>query len=409
MSNIAIIAEFNPFHNGHQYLADYASAVLGADNIIALMSGNFVQRGTPAIADKYTRSEAALSCGIGMVFELPVIYATGSARDFAVGAVSILDKMNCIDGLLFGAEDDRMDIFDKVSDILAFEPPEYSILLNNYLTKGFSFPAASEKSIVKILGKDIEGIISKPNNILAISYITALKKNKSKIKPVMIKRTDKGYMNSALTGYYSSASAIRKAINNSQDIKGYMPKGSFSAYAEYLRKPLPDPEWLTPYIASRLIYDRNLDPEISALDQTLDMTPELLNRLRKMPLPAKYVEISDYLKTKNLTMTRVSRVLLHMLLGIRSCDRDLAYSNGFSDYVNLLGLNKKCSAFLKELSTVSELKIINKKSEYKPDTPLGKRMWEIDRLSTDLYNQIIYDNTNIRLRSEKTNQVRTIV
>ena len=344
-----------------------------------------------------------------MVFELPVIYATGSARDFAVGAVSILDKMNCIDGLLFGAEDDRMDIFDKVSDILAFEPPEYSILLNNYLTKGFSFPAASEKSIVKILGKDIEGIISKPNNILAISYITALKKNKSTIKPVMIKRTDKGYMNSALTGYYSSASAIRKAINNSQDIKGYMPKGSFSAYAEYMRKPLPDPEWLTPYIASRLIYDRNLDPEISALDQTLDMTPELLNRLRKMPLPAKYVEISDYLKTKNLTMTRVSRVLLHMLLGIRSCDRDLAYSNGFSDYVNLLGLNKKCSAFLKELSTVSELKIINKKSEYKPDTPLGKRMWEIDRLSTDLYNQIIYDNTNIRLRSEKTNQVRTIV
>ena len=106
MSNIAIIAEYNPFHNGHQYLVDYASAVLGADNIISLMSGNFVQRGVPAMADKYTSAEAALSSGISMVFELPVIYATGSARDFAVGAVNILDRLGCIDGLLFGAEDD---------------------------------------------------------------------------------------------------------------------------------------------------------------------------------------------------------------------------------------------------------------------------------------------------------------
>ena len=364
MSNIAIIAEYNPFHNGHQYLVDYASAVLGADSVIALMSGNFVQRGVPAMADKYTRAEAALSGGISMVFELPVIYATGSARDFAVGAVNILEKLGSIDGLLFGAEDDRMDIFDKVSDILAFEPSEYTILLNNYLTKGLSYPVASEKAIAKILGSGVEPIIAKPNNILAISYITALKKYNSDIKPVIVKRTDEGYANSSLSGYYSSATAIRKAIHNKQDVTSYLPKGSFSAYCEYFKKPLPDAEWLTPFIASRLIYDRNLDPGISALDQTLDMTPELLNRLRKMPLPAKYVEITDYLKTKNLTMTRVSRVLLHMVLGIRHTDRTMAYENGFSDYINLLGLNKKFSSNLKDITSKSSLTIINKKSEY---------------------------------------------
>lgn len=408
MSNIAIIAEYNPFHNGHQYLVDYASAVLGADNIIALMSGNFVQRGVPAMADKYTRAEAALSSGISMVFELPVIYATGSARDFAVGAVNILDRLGCIDGLLFGAEDDRMDIFDKVSDILAYEPSEYTIMLNNYLTKGLSYPTASEKAISKILGSGVEPIIAKPNNILAISYITALKKYKSDIKPVIVKRTDEGYANSSLSGYYSSASAIRKAIHNKQDVTSCLPKGSFNAYSEYVKKPLPDAEWLTPFIASRLIYDRNLDPSISCLDQTLDMTPELLNRLRKMPLPAKYVEITDYLKTKNLTMTRVSRVLLHMVLGITNDDREAAYNKGFSDYINLLGLNKKYSSALKTISDKSQLTVINKKSEYKPDTDLGQRMWQLDRLATDLYNQMLYDNTNIRLRSEKTCQVKTI-
>ena len=408
MSNIAIIAEYNPFHNGHQYLVDYASAVLSADNVIALMSGNFLQRGIPAMADKYTRAEAALSSGISMVFELPVIYATGSARDFATGAVNILNKLGCIDGLLFGAEDDKPELFDKVSDILAFEPPEYTILLNSYLAKGFNYPSASEKSIVKLLGQDTDSTISKPNNILAISYITALKKTKSKIKPVIVKRTDEGYMNSSLSGYYSSSTAIRKAINNSKDVMGCIPKGSYNAYSEYIKKPLPDPDWLTPYITARLIYDRNLDPKISALDKTLDITPELLNRLRKMPLPAKYVEITDYLKTKNLTMTRVSRVLLHMILGIIDADRELAYNNGFSEYINLLGLNKKDTSVLKKISADSELTVINKKSEFKPETELGQRMWQIDRLATDLYNQIIYDHTNIRLRSEKTSQVRTV-
>ncbi|MBO4863098.1 MAG: nucleotidyltransferase family protein [Eubacterium sp.] len=408
MSNIAIIAEYNPFHNGHKYLVDYAKEVLCADTVTALMSGNFMQRGTPALADKYTRAEAALRGGVSIVFELPVLYATGSARDFAAGAVSILDKLNSVDGLIFGVEDERMDIFDKVSEILAYEPSEYKILLNNYLEKGYSYPLASEKAIVKMLGNEVDGIISKPNNILAISYITALKKNNSKIMPVMLKRMDEGYHSSSLSGNYSSATAIRKALSDSEDVRNFIPKACMEVYADYLKKPLPDADWLTPFIMSRIIYDRNLGSEISFLHTTLDMTPELLNRLRKLPLPVKYVEITDYLKTKNLTMTRVSRVLLHMVLGITDADRTRAYEEGFSEYVNLLALDKKYSTQLKAITDASDLTVINKKSEFKPETDLGKRMWQIDRLASDLYNQIIYDNTDVRLRSEKSSQVRTI-
>ena len=259
-----------------------------------------------------------------------------------------------------------------------------------------------------MLGTDVEGIISRPNNILAISYITALKKNKSKIMPVMLKRMDKGYHSSTLSDYYSSATAIRKAINDSEDVRSYIPKGCMETYADYFKKPLPDSDWLTPFITSRIIYDRNLGSEVSYLNNTLDMTPELLNRLRKMPLPVKYVEITDYLKTKNLTMTRVSRVLLHMVLGITNDDRTNAYNEGFSEYINLLGLDKKYSAQLKTITEKANLTIINNKSEFKPETDFGKRMWQIDRLANDLYNQIIYDNTDVRLRSEKSSQVRTI-
>ena len=408
MSNIAIIAEYNPFHNGHKFLIDTARERTGLDTVIALMSGNFVQRGVPAMADKYTRAEAALAGGASMVFELPVLFATGSARDFAFGAINILDKMNSVEYLVFGAEDERMDIFDRVSDILAFEPEEYTTLLNDFLSKGLSYPAASEKALVKILGDDKSPVLSKPNNILAMSYLTAIKRFKSQIKPIIIKRNDPGYHSTELNQAFSSATAIRKAMEENQDIKDFVPHKCMEIYNHYLDKELPDGQWLTPFIASRLIYDRNLDPKISALAMTLDMNQELLNRIRKAPLPAKYVELLDYMKTRNITQTRVSRVLLHMVLGITNGDRELAYNNGFSDYINLLGLNKKYSQQLKELTMLSKLSIINKKSEFKPETELGERLWQLDILSTDLYNQMIYENTNIRLKREKANSVRTI-
>ncbi len=406
MSYIGIISEYNPFHNGHKYQLSESLEQSGADGAIALMSGDFTQRGTPAMADKYTRAHAAVLGGLDVVFELPVIYATGSSRDFGDGAVGLMSKMNNVDYLAFGVEDDELGLFYEVSEILATEPDDYKDILNHYLSKGFTFPNASEKAIKKILGNSIGDKLSKPNNILAISYLVAMRKQKSKLRPIIIKRNDGGYSNNKLTGKYSSATAIRHALRNNESIKPYLPKVCVDPYEGFLRKDLPDPEWLSPFIVSRLIYDRNLPPEISNLENVMDMTEELLNRIRKIPLPVRYIELQDYLKTKNMTMSRITRVLLHIVLGILSSDREKAFENGYGEYLNLLALSDNGSKIVKKISDSPSLKVINKKSLYKPSNDFNERLWEIDKLATDLYNQLIYDHLNIRLHSELTSSVR---
>ncbi len=406
MSYIGIIAEYNPFHNGHKYQLQESLNLSGADGAIALMSGNFTQRGTPAMADKYTRAHAAVIGGLDAVFELPVIYATGSSRDFAEGAVGILGKMSEVDYLAFGVEDDEINLFYEISDILVHEPEEYKTNLNTFLSKGFSYPNASEKALKKILGNSISDIISKPNNILAISYMVAMQKQKSRLRPIIVKRNDEGYSNKKLTGKYSSATAIRHALRNNESIKPYVPKDSIMVYKDYLIKNLPDPEWLSPYIVSRLIYDRNLPPQISNLEGVMDMTPELLNRIRKVPLPVKYIELQDYLKTKNMTMSRITRVLLHIVLGILSEVRNSAAENGYGEYANLLAISENGSKIVKTISASPDITVINKKSTYTPSDAFNESLWETDKLSTDLYNQLIYDHINVRLHSELTSSVR---
>ena len=408
MSYIGIISEYNPFHNGHAYMLEEALSMTGADGAISLMGGNFTQRGEPAIADKYTRAEAAVKGGLDAVFELPVVYATGSARDFAMGAVSIFNELNSVDYLAFGVEDDDIYTFNKVADILVEEPSEYKLMLNDALAKGLSYPAASEKAIKKIMGIKSPTLISSPNNILAISYITAMKKTKSKMMPILIKRSDAGYSSTKLSGNHSSATAIRHALSEGKKIDEAVSEDTIYVYRDYLSKKLPDVDWLTPFIASRLVYDRNLPKDLSRLDLTLDMTPELLNRLSKAPFPVKYVELQDYLKTKNLTMTRVSRVLLHLILGISNEDRENTKKYGCSEYVNLLAFNKNKTNFIKQISDNSRLTVINKKSAFTPQTKLGERMWQLDKLATDLYNQIIYENLNIRLHSELSSPVKSV-
>ena len=406
MSYIGIISEYNPFHNGHKYQLEASLEQSGADGAIALMSGNFTQRGTPAMADKYTRAQAAILGGLDAVFELPVIYATGSSRDFGDGAVGLFSKMKGVDYLAFGVEDDELNLFYEVSEILANEPDNYKDILNHFLSKGFTFPNASEKAIKKILGNSVGDKLSKPNNILAISYLVAMRKQKSKLRPIIIQRNDGGYSNHKLTGKYSSATAIRHALRNNESIKPYVPKVCIEPYEGFLRKDLPDPEWLSPFIVSRLIYDRNLPPEVSNLENVMDMTPELLNRIRKIPLPVRYIELQDYLKTKNMTLSRITRVLLHIVLGILTSDREKAVKNGYGEYLNLLALSDQGPKIIKKITENQELKVINKKSLYKPSDDLNKRLWEIDKLATDLYNQLIYDHINIRLHSELTSSVR---
>ena len=180
---LGIIAEYNPFHNGHIYHLEQAKNLTGSNYTVAIMSGNFTQRGNSALIDKWSRAEIALNCGVDLVIELPTLYATSSAENFADGSIKILDSLKVVDYLSFGAETSNIDVLDSIADVLYKEPKEYQTLLLHELKKGISFPKARENALMIYLNniRKYLNVLSSPNNILGIEYIKALKKHKSNI------------------------------------------------------------------------------------------------------------------------------------------------------------------------------------------------------------------------------------
>ena len=213
---LGIIAEYNPFHNGHLYHLEQAKKLTGSSYTVAIMSGNFTQRGSTAIIDKWSRAEIALNCGIDLVLELPTLYATSSAENFADGAVKILNSLKVVDYLAFGAETSDMDILSPIADVLYKEPKAYKLLLSSELKKGISFPKARENALMLYLGniRKYLNILNNPNNILGLEYMKALKKNNSIIEPVAITRFEAGYNDVSYSGNIASATAIRNIIKN---------------------------------------------------------------------------------------------------------------------------------------------------------------------------------------------------
>jgi len=191
MDNVlAIIGEYNPFHNGHLYHLKESKEKTHTDYTIAIMSGNFVQRGNAAILDKWTRAKIAILNGVDLVIELPCIYSISSAENFAMGAIKILNSLKIVDSVSFGTEIDDITILEEFADILTDEPAEYKSLLSHELSKGISYPKARENALLMYLNdiRKYANILSSPNNILAIEYLKAMNLTNSEIFPVSIKR-----------------------------------------------------------------------------------------------------------------------------------------------------------------------------------------------------------------------------
>ena len=183
MKIVGLIAEYNPFHNGHLYHIRKAKEITGADAVLVIMSGNYVQRGTPAIMPKHLRAQVALESGVAAVFELPVCYATGSAEYFATGAVSLLNHLGCVDALCFGSECGDYALLERIAGILTEEPDDYTFYLKEALRKGLSFPRARQQALSSYLkDENVDQVLDEPNNILGIEYIKALYQTGSLIK-----------------------------------------------------------------------------------------------------------------------------------------------------------------------------------------------------------------------------------
>lgn len=409
MKVAGIVAEYNPFHNGHKYHIEETQKQTGADYVIAIMSGDFVQRGAPAVMDKYDRAFCALSSGCDLVLELPVIYSCASAEFFADGAVKILDGLGVCDYLSFGSEAGKLTELDKIADILVNEPKKYQELLRKHIKSGLSFPAARIAALEEYLLSDeicqfsneFFQTLGGSNNILALEYLKSLKSTKSKLIPITIHRKIAPYHDKNLHAEISSATAIRECILKStilEPLHDAVPAKTFAFITKNHQKGLlPDFTDLTPYLHHALLLTKK--PE-----HILDLNEDLGKRLTSLPWPTMdFAEIVEGLKSRNMTQTRLQRALLHLILGIEQERFMEQYDQNPVPYTRILGFRKESSALLKEIKNRSRIPVITKPASItKQLTKEDAWVWEMDLKAAKLYQSICFQRCKEMLPSPYT-------
>ena len=433
MKIVGIVAEYNPFHNGHAYQLNRARASYGPDvPVVAVMSGDFVQRGEPAIADKRVRTEAALRCGVDLVIEIPFTFACASAERFAQGAIRLLNATGIVTDLYFGSECDDLALLCCVAEEYDEENPEYIASLREYLREGKAYAKARELAVGDFLRRsgrvDLADasaqIMSKPNSILALEYLIALRKTGSKIRPSALRREGAGYNECSIDSPFSSATGIRNAVDRhtstgnfrvsdiAADLIGKMPDISLalllSAWQGGIRPVTP-----RLFIGEQILRIRALPPE--ELEKYAYMGDNLSRHLRNAVsrlrdtdpdhLLDAFREESD---TRRFAPTRVFRAMTSMLTG--QLDKDLSALTE-PKYLRVLGFSDVGRNLLRIMRKSAILPIVDKASDFLSfgGDPALSRMAELDLLSADLWGLkaglrygIEFERTVIRLTARET-------
>ena len=389
MKVCAIVTEYNPFHNGHKYQIEQIKKQTKCDYVICIMSGNFVQRGEPAILDKWARAKMALQNGIDLVLELPTLYATSSSEYFAYGAVSILDKLNCIDYLAFGAKCDDIIMLKKIACCLADEPDEFKKSLQAELNKGVSYPAARSKCLVKQFKKQyepklIEEVLEDPNNILAIEYLKALETINSSIIPVLIKRVGTDYNSLEINDGFASSTAIRKLLkaNDIKKLEEIMPTDALKVLEGELDIG-KNPITIESFEKEILYTLRKTD--VDELAKIADVNEGLEFAIKNALLNSCDIEsLIENVKSKRYTRTRIQRILIHILLNVTE---DLLTKYKLEpQYARVLGFNSDAKKLLSIISQKSKLPVVTSlNSSLKTATNEQKEMIAIDIEATNTY------------------------
>lgn len=410
MKTVGLITEYNPFHNGHAYHIEKAKALTGADRVIVVMSGDFVQRGAPAVMPKHLRTESALLSGASLIMELPVCFATGSAEYFAQGSISLLNQLGCIDSICFGSECGDLHLLKEIAQILADEPIEYQAALKQALKEGASFPAARQEAL-HIYSDKYSEILASPNNILGIEYLKALAKTHSKMEPFTIKRIGAGYHEMDTDGRFGSATSIRSDIYQLADVNS----SSESIPLTHIQTQVPSSchelmkeNYQTRYPVksddfSLLLKAKLLSETADSLSHYLDMSPELANRILRLRNDyLSFEQFCDLLKTKELTRSRISRSLIHVLLGITN--DWLTAMKAPAPYARILGFRKDHADLLGILKQTSDIPLITSPARaVLADT--ARQMLELDIYASDLYESVITDLYGTPFHNELTKQI----
>ena len=406
-----IIAEYNPFHNGHKYQLETSRGLTGADYTVVIMSGDFVQRGAPALLDKHHRAEMALKCGADLVLELPAIYAASSAEYFAMGAVSTLDKLGVITHLCFGSECGDAEILAKIAQILLDEPEEYSAALRKYLKEGYSYPNARNWALFTSYPflESYRDVFSTPNNILGIEYIKALLKRNCEITPITFRRTGAGYHDRMMDTEYCSAMALRQAFYAGQEadfIRAQMPPEAL----EVLRQSLDESPFIRSNDFSELLYYKLLLERDRGYKKYLDVSSDLSDRIRNnLDSYRDYDSFCDLLKTKNMTYTRISRCLLHILLNLKQDKLNDCKKSDYALYAHVLGMRKDAGELLSAIKEQSSIPLVTKLADAdKQLDDIALDMLRQDILVSQIYRSVAFRDKKEPVVSEYSIPIVTI-
>lgn len=391
MKIAGVIAEYNPFHNGHQYHLEQTRALSGADYIIAVVSGDFMQRGAPALINKYARAEMALKNGADLVLELPAAYAAGSAEFFAMGAISLLDRLGSVDSLCFGSECGSLKPLSRIASILLEEPEEYRFALQKELKKGYSFPKARSLALQSFLSECPDDIdLTSPNNILGIEYLKALFKRNSSIVPLTLQRQGSGYHENALDGSmsFSSASAIRGSINSCASlsaIERHVPSSVFHLLRTSYGKSFP----ISSGDFSLMLKYRLLLESENGFTCYQDVTPALSDKIKKNLYDYEnFEQFCSLLKSKEITHSRLSRSLTHILLGLTSARIEEYTEKDYVFYARILGFRREAAPMFGILKANSSIPLISKLAD--ASSVLGET--GLSMLEDDIRSAHIYDS-----------------
>ena len=345
---LGIIAEYNPFHNGHIYHINKSKQIANAEFTVAVIGGNFTQRGEPSLIDKWSKAKSALLGGVDLVLELPVLYSISSAENFAEGAIKILDSLGIVDDISFGTETSDITILNAFAEVLYREPKDFKNILSHELSKGLSYPKARENALMLYLNdvRKYSNILSSPNNILGIEYLKALQKNKSSINPIAIKRAKSLHNDTSISGTITSSTAIRNAMANKNtfNLNRVMPEYSYSTLKDNVvqRHTI---QGLSTFDKENLYRLRKMPVE--KISNLQDVSEGLEHSIKKAADSCNTVaELMNIVSSKRYTGTRIQRILLYSLLDITK--KDIEMSKRIVPYARILGFNEKGKYLISE-------------------------------------------------------------
>ena len=409
MNILGLVVEYNPFHNGHLYHLEKSKEITNATHTVAIMSGNFLQRGEPALFDKYTRAKAAVENGVDLVIELPTLFACQSAEIFSHGAISTLNSLNCINSICFGSEVGNIDILYTIASILVNEPDDFKVSLKKYLKEGMLFPSArsnalfdyiSKNKLINISKEDLLNILNSSNNILGIEYIKSIVRLNSNIKPYTITRVKSEYNSEKINSSICSATAIRKSLKDNSDVTllyNVIPNKTYNIIKDSMDNkfnPMFDENYFE-ILSSIILRDFNY------LNNYFDVNEGIENKIYQSIFTSSSLnDLHNSIKSKRYTLTKVKRILNNILLGITKDDVTLVKDINIVPYIRVLAFNDKGREIIKSIKNNSEINIINKfsKVSFALDDDKFKTLIDYDIKASNIYNMIYYKNNKQLLK-----------